>query len=96
MLDIVKYMRALLAAIGVVHRHGIIHRDVKPANFLRSRDGAAYRLIDFGLAESATATPTLRIDLRSVAALTQRCCVDDPGYRLCAEGAKRHLTVLLP
>ncbi|MGW1992277.1 protein kinase domain-containing protein [Embleya sp. NPDC001921] len=36
-------------ALGVVHAHGVIHRDVKPGNVLLERDGHAV-LTDFGIA----------------------------------------------
>jgi hypothetical protein len=33
------------------HRHGVVHRDVKPGNLLRSRDGVV-KLADFGIAKA--------------------------------------------
>lgn len=43
------YMRKLLTALSHVHANGIIHRDIKPGNFLYNIGGDCL-LIDFGLA----------------------------------------------
>jgi hypothetical protein len=40
--------RDLLQALAVAHRHGVVHRDVKPANIFVSAAGA--QLADFGVA----------------------------------------------
>jgi cell division control protein 7 len=45
------YMRSLLRALKDIHARGIIHRDVKPANFLFDYEANDGVLCDFGLAE---------------------------------------------
>lgn len=47
-----EYMRNLLIALRHVHRFGVIHRDVKPSNFLHERNTGKYLLVDFGLAQN--------------------------------------------
>ena len=42
------FLRKVIAAVGELHRHGWVHRDVKPANLLMREDGELV-LADFGL-----------------------------------------------
>ncbi|VDL58109.1 unnamed protein product [Hymenolepis diminuta] len=49
--DIRFYMRELLIAIDVCHRNGIMHRDIKPGNFLIDLTQRRLRLIDFSSAK---------------------------------------------
>ncbi|KAL6732097.1 hypothetical protein Aduo_002895 [Ancylostoma duodenale] len=47
--ETLQYMRNLFIALHHIHRYRVIHRDVKPANFLYNRAQRRYLLVDFGL-----------------------------------------------
>lgn len=53
MCEVRDYMRNLLIALRRVHQFNIIHRDVKPSNFLYNSTTKQYALVDFGLAHKA-------------------------------------------
>ncbi len=64
--QIVAITRKILSAIGFVHRHGVLHRDISPDNILLGRDGEPI-LIDFGAArEHASGTNRALSALRVV------------------------------
>lgn len=49
--DIAIYLRSLFTALRSVHGHRILHRDIKPTNFLYDPAAQHGVLVDFGLAE---------------------------------------------
>lgn len=51
MLDIKYYFISLLTALKHLHKKSIIHRDIKPGNFLYNMKLKTGMLIDFGLAQ---------------------------------------------
>ena len=53
--DVVALGAALADALTYVHRHGVVHRDIKPGNVLLDTDGRPH-LSDFGIAVLADAT----------------------------------------
>ena len=51
--EAISYMSQVLAALNYAHEHGVVHREISPANILLGPDGAV-KLTGFGLAKSAT------------------------------------------
>jgi cell division control protein 7 len=49
--DMRPYFRALFTGLAAVHKRGILHRDIKPTNFLYNPTQNFGVLVDFGLAE---------------------------------------------
>ena len=47
-----RILNELLDAVGFIHKHQIVHNDLKPGNILITRNGRNVKLIDFGYADS--------------------------------------------
>ncbi|KAL4894347.1 kinase-like domain-containing protein [Aspergillus ambiguus] len=66
--DMRHYFRSLFTALHSVHKHNILHRDIKPTNFLYNPDLREGVLVDFGLAE------------REGSEYTGTCLCTNPGF----------------
>jgi tRNA A-37 threonylcarbamoyl transferase component Bud32 len=67
--ELAPAFRSIAAALAHVHRSGVVHCDLKPANVLVASDGTP-RLTDFGIAERVCAE----------AATTDRVVAGSPAY----------------
>src|SRR5205807_4521540 len=48
--DVLRLGREIAGGLAVIHRHGLILRDLKPANLWVEEPGERVKILDFGLA----------------------------------------------
>ncbi|XP_061403025.1 cell division cycle 7-related protein kinase [Musca vetustissima] len=89
--EVQYYMKNLLIALRHVHRFNVIHRDVKPSNFLYNRRKRQFLLVDFGLAQQVA--PPLQsvnnIPQSPVLLGSKAASMSAPGTAAAASEAKR-------
>lgn len=60
--EVQSYIKNLLIALRHVHKFNVIHRDVKPSNFLYNRKTNQFLLVDFGLAQQVKTDPKSKVN----------------------------------
>lgn len=83
-----NYMRSLFTALQHVHAHKIIHRDVKPTNFLYSVETEQFTLLDFGLAQRQSELETYNLEFLTA----QEAAAAAAAAAAASQQASGHLT----
>ncbi|XP_054262926.1 cell division cycle 7-related protein kinase [Macrosteles quadrilineatus] len=90
------YMKNLLIALKRVHSFNIIHRDVKPGNFLYNRENKKFLLVDFGLAQKSIDRSSTALEENNQTACGKRKREDDDSENMERPVVKRSALQTLP
>lgn len=63
--EVKRFLLEILPVLTYIHHHGVIHRDIKPPNILRSKDDGRLVLIDFGAVKEQFVDPNLATERTS-------------------------------
>lgn len=55
-IEVIAFLQDVLPILQHLHRHNIIHRDIKPTNFRRPIEQSQWQLVDLGVIKPLTAT----------------------------------------
>jgi serine/threonine-protein kinase len=58
----VKTLLQICGALTVIHKHGILHRDIKPGNIIMQND-LVVKLADFGIARTLDSSMTMTMEI---------------------------------
>ena len=83
--QVADIVRQLAAALHFSHSRGVVHRDVKPANFLLANDGTV-KLMDFGMAEHLEAIASEEGERRLVVGGTPKYLAPEVALGLGVDG----------
>ncbi len=56
--DVLKISEGILSALECIHRHGLVHRDIKPGNIMIEKESGRSIIIDFGAAKDLSLSST--------------------------------------